>query len=87
MLDLIQSTAVTMAADPTWHPHILEPPQLMGIDDFDNRGPIVKVWIKTQPLQQWAVSRELRRRLKLAFDQADIAIPVSQQSLWIHTPS
>lgn len=85
MLDLIQSTAVAMAEDPTWQPHILEAPQLKGIDDFDNRGPIVKIWIKTQPLQQWTVSRELRRRLKIAFDQADIAIPVSQQSIWIHS--
>lgn len=83
-LDLIQSTAVAMAEDSDWQAHIIEPPQLMGIDDFDNRGLVAKVWIKTQPLQQWAVSRELRRRLKLAFDQADIAIPVTQHSLWIH---
>ena len=84
MLDLIQATAVAMAEDPDWKSHIIESPQLMGIDDFDNRGLIAKVWIKTQPLQQWAVSRELRRRLKLAFDQADIAIPVSQHSLWVN---
>lgn len=84
MLDLIQSTAQAMAAEPDWEKHILEPPQLMGVDDFDHRGPVVKVWIKTQPLQQWAVSRELRRRLKLAFDQVDIAIPVPQHQLWLN---
>ncbi|WP_299403952.1 mechanosensitive ion channel family protein [Acaryochloris sp. IP29b_bin.148] len=82
-LDLIQSTAMAMAEDANWQPHIIEPPQLMGIDDFDHRGLVAKVWIKTQPLQQWAVSRELRRRLKLAFDQADIVIPVPQHSLWV----
>lgn len=84
MLDLIQSTAQAMAVEPEWEQHILEPPQLMGVDDFDHRGPIVKVWIKTQPLQQWAVSRELRRRLKLAFDEANIAIPVPQHQLWMN---
>ncbi len=86
MLDLIQSTAQVMAAEPDWEKHILEPPQLMGVDDFDHRGPIVKVWIKTQPLQQWAVSRELRRRLKLAFDRANISIPIPQHQLWFHRP-
>ena len=86
MLDLIQSTAQTIADDPDWQKQILEPPQLMGVDDFDHRGPVVKVWIKTQPLQQWAVSRELRRRLKLAFDEANISIPVPQQQLWLHRP-
>lgn len=86
MLALIQTTAQAMAAEPDWEKHILEPPQLMGVDDFDHRGPIVKVWIKTQPLQQWAVSRELRRRLKIAFDEADIAIPVPQHQLWLHRP-
>jgi small conductance mechanosensitive channel len=86
MLDLIQSTAISMAEEPDWQPHILDTPELMGIDDFDHRGLIVKIWIKTQPLQQWAVSRELRRRLKLAFDQANISIPVPQHSLWIYPP-
>jgi len=86
-LDLIQSTAVAMAADPDWMANIIEAPQLMGIEDFDNRGLVAKIWIKTQPLQQWAVSRELRRRLKLAFDQANIAIPVSQHQLWLTPPN
>ncbi|NJK41504.1 MAG: mechanosensitive ion channel [Acaryochloridaceae cyanobacterium SU_2_1] len=84
MLMLIQSTAVSLSEDPDWQPHILETPQLMGVDDFDERGLIVKIWVKTQPLQQWAVSRELRRRLKLAFDDASVEIPVSQHSLWMH---
>lgn len=83
-LDLIQSTAIEMSKDPVWKSNIIEAPQLMGIEDFDNRGLVAKIWIKTQPLQQWAVSRELRRRLKLAFDRANIAIPVSQHQLWLN---
>lgn len=84
MLGLIQDTAREMAQDSVWAPDILEPPQLMGLDDFGHRGPLIKVWIKTQPLKQWAVSRELRRRLKLAFDNADIAIPVQQHSIEVN---
>ena len=42
----------------------------------------VKIWIKTQPLKQWEVAREYRRRLKLAMDEAKITLPVSQRTLW-----
>lgn len=84
MLDLILDTAQKMAEDPKWAPEILESPQLMGLDDFSHRGPMIKIWIKTQPLKQWAVSRELRRQLKLAFDTAGIAIPVPQYSIEVN---
>lgn len=84
MLDLIKDTAQKLADDPEWAPDILESPQLMGLDDFSHRGLLIKIWIKTQPLKQWAISRELRRRLKLAFDHAGIAIPVPQYSIEVN---
>ena len=34
---------------------------------------------KTAPMQQWAVTGELRKRLKKAFDKAGIEIPFPQR--------
>ncbi len=82
-LQLIKITALDMSHDREWQHQILEPPQLMGIDNFGEIGLIVKLWIKTQPLQQWAVAREYRHRLKLAFDAAGIIIPSFQQDPWL----
>ncbi|MEL7037503.1 MAG: mechanosensitive ion channel family protein, partial [Cyanobacteria bacterium J06592_8] len=45
---------------------------------------LIQVWIKTQPIQQWAVGREFRLRIKLAFDREGIAIGVPQRLLWHH---
>ncbi len=45
---------------------------------------MIRVWIKTQPLKQWDVAREYRRRLKITLDQAGISIPVPQQSIWVN---
>jgi moderate conductance mechanosensitive channel len=45
---------------------------------------IIRVWIKTQPLKQWDVARELRRRLKVALDEAGISISVPQQAIWVN---
>ena len=66
-----------------WSTKILEPPLVLGVDHLDHVGATVRVWIKTLPLKQWDVAREYRRRLKIAFDQAQINIGVPHQSLFI----
>ncbi len=86
-LELIGQVAQKMSQDLNWREYILEPPQVLGVDNFEERGAIVKVWIKTQPLKQWDVSREFRRRLKVAFDEAGIPIPLPQQEIWFNRSS
>lgn len=85
-MQVMDAIAGEMYEDPRWQTMILEPPELMGADNFGDQGVIVKLWIKTRPLEQWKVAREYRRRLKLAFDQADIPLPLPQQVLWVKAP-
>jgi moderate conductance mechanosensitive channel len=56
----------------------------LGVENFGDRGLMIRVWIKTQPLKQWDVAREYRRRLKIAFDEAEISIPLLQQAIWVN---
>jgi small conductance mechanosensitive channel len=81
-LELIGKVAEDMSQDQLWREQILDKPEVLGVDDFGNRGVIIRVWIKTQPLQQWNVAREFRRRLKTALDEAGISIPMPQQEVW-----
>ncbi|MGF2035103.1 mechanosensitive ion channel family protein [Nostoc sp. ChiVER01] len=83
-LKLIESIGFDMDKDPQWERQILETPQVLGIDQFGDRGLIIRVWIKTQPLKQWEVAREFRRRLKVALDEAGISISVPQQAIWVN---
>lgn len=83
-LKLIETVAFEMNQEMQWQRQILEPPQVLGIDQFGDRGLIIRVWIKTQPLKQWDVARELRRRLKVALDEAGISISVPQQAIWVN---
>ncbi|MEH2361835.1 mechanosensitive ion channel family protein [Nostoc sp.] len=83
-LKLIETVADKMSQEIQWQHQILEPPQVLGIDQFGDRGLIIRVWIKTQPLKQWDVAREFRRRLKIALDQAGISISVPQQAIWVN---
>jgi moderate conductance mechanosensitive channel len=81
-LELMGKVAEQMSQDPLWREQILDKPEVLGVDDFGNRGVIIRVWIKTQPLQQWNIAREFRRRLKTALDEAGISIPMPQQEVW-----
>ncbi len=83
-LELIKTIGLNMAQDEQWRSRILDTPEVLGIENFGDRGVIIRVWIKTQPLKQWEVAREYRRRVKIAFDQAGISIPVPQQSIWLN---
>ncbi len=78
---IVNKVAQDMDADEVWQEQILEPPQVLGIDGFGDRGVILRIWLKTQTLKQWDVAREYRRRLKIALDKAGISIPVPQQEI------
>ncbi|MBW4535020.1 MAG: mechanosensitive ion channel family protein [Pleurocapsa minor HA4230-MV1] len=80
-LEVIHQVAQAIAEDCQWRDRIWEFPTVLGVDQFSERGILIRVWIITEPLQQWDVAREFRRRIKIAFDQAGIPIPVPQQQI------
>jgi len=71
-----------LAEDPKWKDSILKIPEVVGIDEFADSAIIIKVLGETMPLKQWEVGRELRRRIKIAFDKENIEIPFPQVSVW-----
>ncbi len=83
-LQLLNDVGMEMNQDPYWKRLIIAPPEVLGIDNFGDRGLMIRVWIKTLPLKQWDVGREFRRRLKVTFDHAGFSIPVPQQGIWLN---
>jgi small conductance mechanosensitive channel len=53
---------------------VLEDPDVQGVQALSATGVSLRVTVKTVPSQQWRISRELRERIKLAFDDQGIAI-------------
>ncbi len=68
-----------MRADPTWGPELLEPPELIGPEQFNETSYDLRILVKTSPSRQWDVARQLRRRIQRAFLEAGIATPVPQR--------
>ncbi|HWT79648.1 MAG TPA: mechanosensitive ion channel family protein, partial [Candidatus Methylomirabilis sp.] len=48
---------------------LLEPPQVLGIESVTESQVTIRLLAKTVPFKQWEVARELRRCIKLRFDQ------------------
>jgi len=76
---VINKVGQDLANDPEWKERIFEPPKFLRIDDFAESSIIVKIIGMTAPMQQWAVTGELRSRLKKAFDKDKIEIPFPQR--------
>lgn len=83
---VIEKVALKMSQERKWRDLILEPPKVLGVDNFGDNSITIRIWIHTQPLKQWEVGREFRRRLKYAFDKEGITIPFPQRSLWFENP-
>jgi small conductance mechanosensitive channel len=80
-LQIIARTARELYHDSQWSHLFLEPPEVLGLDEVSHTGMLIRVWFKVQPLQQWSVGREFRRRLKIALDQENIRVGVPQTIL------
>jgi moderate conductance mechanosensitive channel len=74
-----------MAEDAVLKPNIIKPPQFLRVEDFGDSAIIIKILGETQPLMQWDLTGELRKRLKVAFDKEGIEIPFPQRVL--HQPA
>ena len=88
--DLAQAAAVIKeVADAVWHEKleiatVLEEPEIWGVERFGADAISIRLVVKVEPGEQWAVSREIRKRLKVAFDEAGIEIPFPQRTIWMH---
>jgi small conductance mechanosensitive channel len=75
MMDLLRKMGAELQADSTYGPFILEPVEVLGVDAFGDWGMTIKARIKTVPLKQWDVGRELRRRITKTLDELGIEMP------------
>jgi small-conductance mechanosensitive channel len=87
VVDVMRRVAEEMYAEPKYRSAMLEPIEIFGVDGFTESAVTIKARLKTQPLQQFGIGREYRRRLKKAFDAEGIEMPLSQRMLRTVEPS
>lgn len=73
--EAILVTAKELAGDPQWRRKVIETPEIWGIESITAEALVVRLVMKTRSLDQWAVARELRLRLKRTLDDLGVNVP------------
>ncbi|MEM1002208.1 MAG: mechanosensitive ion channel family protein, partial [Bacteroidota bacterium] len=82
VMAVIDSVGADLQQDELHGPNIIEPIEVSGLDRFGQSEIIIKARLKTAPGSQWAIGREYRKRLKLAFDEKGIEIPFPHRTIF-----
>jgi len=83
VMEVLQEIAGDVQRDSRFAHDILEPLEMLGVDQFKDSAVMIKCRIKTEPHKQWRVGREMNRRIKNMFDAKGIEIPFPYQpSYW-----
>jgi small conductance mechanosensitive channel len=82
---VLAEIAHLMWEDPEYSDKILEEPEVWGVERLDPDRIVVRVVLKTAPLEQWEVARAMRELVVERFEQLGIEIPLPQQVVWHKT--
>lgn len=83
VIQVLEELANQLRQDPEYGPLILEAPTMLGVEAFGDSSVTVRFFLKTRPLRQWPVKRELLRRIKRRFDELGIEIPYPQRTVHV----
>ena len=72
--------------DPDFQGVIIEEPEVWGVQDLGPDGVVVRVTLKTAPMEQWRIARVMRERIKARFDVEHIEMPLPQRPVWLREP-
>lgn len=84
VMALMRKTWEEMTEDPNWGPFIIsKTPWLLRVDEFGDSGITIKMVGETEPIKQWDIMGEYRRRIKRVFDEEGIEIPWPHVKLYL----
>ncbi|MDH4237169.1 MAG: mechanosensitive ion channel family protein [Nitrospira sp.] len=86
VMAVLHEIAEELRSDLRFKDDILEPLEMLGVDQFADSAVIIKCRIKTQPIKQWRVGREMNRRIKNTFDAKGIEIPFPHHTIYWGEP-
>lgn len=83
VMEVMRDVGRELWEDEAWRPLLVDEAEVPGIESITDAAVNVRIMIKTLPLKQWDVARELRRRLKRRFDAEGIETPSPHYNLYL----
>lgn len=81
VMDVMHEVAAALRKDAETGPLILEDLEISGVERLDPSAIVIRARIRVAALEQNPVRREFLKRLKRAFDERGIEIPLPQMTL------
>ncbi|WP_435199322.1 mechanosensitive ion channel family protein [Janibacter sp. GS2] len=75
VIGIIKDEVAQMNEDTHWHAVLREAPSVLGVESITAGMVTVRVFATCTPNENWGIQREIRRRVKDAFDRHGIAGP------------
>ncbi|MEL4896522.1 mechanosensitive ion channel family protein [Crocosphaera sp. Alani8] len=82
-IDIMTKVADKMQSELEWCDKFLDPVEILGVDDVSHEGILIRLLIRTKPMEQWPIGRELRLRVKKAFDEEGISLGIPYQKIMV----
>jgi len=86
VMTVLGELGAEMKEDKEFGPLIIGDMEMLGVDKFCESAIEIKFLIKTWPLKQWIVKREMLRRIKNRFDELGIEIPYPHLTVYHRQP-
>ena len=83
VMQVLKDVAKGLEEDPEYSSMINSPLEILGVEDFADSAVVIRAMFTTQPLRQWTIKREFRRRIKNAFDEQGIEIPFPHRTVYL----
>ncbi|WP_370518206.1 mechanosensitive ion channel family protein [Micromonospora sp. AMSO31t] len=84
---VLRTAAASVALDPELSPQIVEEPEVLGVEQMTVDGAVIRTVVKTTADGQFAVGRELRRRLAEALENSGITARIAAARLYPGLPT
>jgi small conductance mechanosensitive channel len=78
-LEVLERIAAELRSDPEWSAALLDGPRVLGVESLSLTGTTLRIGIRSAPMRQEDVARELRRRVKSSFEKEGIPLSVVQR--------
>jgi small-conductance mechanosensitive channel len=79
VIQIVNEIGNEMAEDEYWKDLILKAPQFLRVQDLGDSAIVIKILGETEPLKQWEVTGELRKRIIIRFNKEGVEIPFPQR--------
>jgi moderate conductance mechanosensitive channel len=81
-LTLLEKIAGEFRGDVNWSPALVDGPRVLGIESLSLDGTVLRLQVRTALNRREDVARELRRRIRMAFEESHIPLGATHKVQW-----